>query len=402
MTGSQMTAYCIKQNLFEARTNGYHVYRIPGLVTTPAGTVLAYTEARKGLGGDWDPIDIRMRRSTDGGQTWGAPFTAVDHLSFDAEAPVNNFNCIADPRSGDVHALFCQDYARVFYTKSTDDGVSWAVPVEITDVLEGFREHYPWQVIAVGPGHGIALESGRLIAPVWMSDGSSTEFGPGRRGHRPSEVAAVYSDDSGGSWHTSDMIVRNEPRFRHPNETCVVELGDGRVLFNSRSESHHHRRIITTSPDGARDFSEPEFDEALVEPICFGSMIGLPGRIGGKDILFANPGVLERTMDGGPKDRGIGPDETGRIYDRKHLTIRLSRDNCQSWIASRRLERGPSGYSDLTTLPDGTVLCLYECGLASRMFDDQYLRLARFNVEWVEQMQGNPQNPLAADQQQTS
>ena len=375
-----MTAFCDKQDLFEARTDGYHVYRIPGLVTTAAGTVLAYTEARKGLGGDWDPIDIRMRRSTDSGLTWEPPFTVVDHETFDATAPVNNFNCIADRRSGEVHALFCQDYARVFYTKSVDDGLTWRSPKEITAVVEGFRAHYPWQVIAVGPGHGIQLSGGRLIAPVWMSDGSSTEFGPNKRGHRPSEVAAIYSDDGGHTWHTSEMIVRNEPRFRHPNETCLVELASGEVLFNSRTESHHHRRIITTSPDGAADFSEPRFAEALVAPLCFGSIIAVPER---PDIIFANPGVLERTMDGGPKDRGIGPEETGRIYDRKYLTVRLSRDGCVTWAATHRLEDGPSGYSDLTALKDGTVLCLYECGLASRMFDDQYLRLARFNADWI-------------------
>ena len=376
-----MTAFCTKQDLFEARTGGYHVYRIPGLTVTRNGVVLAYTEARQGRGGDWDPIDIRMRRSEDGGLTWEPPFTAIDHRDFDAEQPVNNFNCIASSDTGDVHAVFCQDYARAYYTRSTDDGQTWQSPVEITDVFEQFREHYPWRVIAIGPGHGIQLTTGRLIAPVWMSDGSSQEFGADKRGHRPSEVAAIYSDDSGATWHASDMIVRNEPRFRHPNETCVVQLSDGTVLFNSRTESHHHRRIVTTSPHGSGQFSEPRFDEALLEPICFGSIVSVPGT---GNILFANPGVLERTMPGGPKDRGIGPGETGRIYDRKYLTIRLSRDDCASWTVARRLEHGPSGYSDLTALPDGTVLCLYECGLVDRMFDDRYLRLARFNVEWVE------------------
>ena len=74
---------------------------------------------------------------------------------------------------------------------------------------------------------------------------------------------------------------------------------------------------------------------------------------------------------------------TGVPFDRKMLTVRLSEDDCRTWAASRVLEEGPSGYSDLAVLPDGTLLCLYECGIVKRMFDDKYLRLARFNTEWI-------------------
>ena len=370
------------EDLFEARTGGYHVYRIPGLVVTPQGSVLAHTEARKGRGGDWDPIDIVMRRSTDGGSSWSEPYCVVDHRNFGGNAPINNFVCISDRITGRIEVLFCHDYARVFSMHSHDDGCTFSDPKDVTAVFETFRDRYPWEVVAVGPGHGIQLDSGRLVVPVWMSDGTSQEFGPDKRGHRPSEVGVVVSDDHGTTWQSADIVVRNEPRFRHPNETCVVQLGNGDVLFNVRSESHTHRRLVTTSPNGCTNWSEPQFDHDLVEPICFGSLIGFD-HAGRRHIVFANPGVLERSMPGGPKDRGIGPDETGRIYDRKFLTVRLSTDDCRSWQASRRVENGPSGYSDLAALADGTLLCLYECGLKERMFDDRYLRLARFDLDWL-------------------
>ncbi len=378
-----MNPFCLKQDLFEARTAGYHVYRIPGLLVTKRGTVLAHCEARLGRGGDWDPIDICMRRSTDGGSTWGEPYVAMDHTRFDAEQPVNNFSCLADRRTGEVHVLFCTNYERVYHMKSADDGVSFGEPRAITSTFEAFREVYPWRVVAVGPGHSIQLENGRLVSAVWMSDGSGTEFGAGKLGHRPSEVAVVYSDDHGKTWHAGDFVVRNEKRFRNPNETCAVELSDGRVLFNTRTESHIHRRLISTSPDGATRWSQPQFDDTLVEPICFGSIIGFNIADSERSIVFANPGVLERTMEGGPRSFGIDPEATGVIYDRKHLTVRLSLDDCRTWTASRRLEDGPSGYSDLAVLPNGTLLCLYECGIVRRMFDDRYLRLARFNTEWI-------------------
>ena len=374
---------CEKQELFRARTAGYRVYRVPGLLVTGRGIVLAHCEARKGKGGDWDPIDICMRRSIDGGATWSEQYVVVDHTRFDPDKPTNNFSCIADRDTGDVHTLFCANYERVYYMKSTDDCLTFSESRDVTPAFEAFREEYPWRVIAVGPGHSIQLSNGRLIAAVWMSDGTGKEFGAGRLGHRPSEVAVVYSDDHGETWKAGEFVVRNEERFRNPNETCAVELSDGRVLFNTRTESHTHRRLITISPNGVSGWSEPVFDDALVEPICFGSIIGYDGDSGGRNIVFANPGVLERTMEGGPGSRGIGPDETGKGFDRKFLTVRLSEDDCRTWSASRLLEDGPSGYSDLAVLPDGTLLCLYECGIIERMCDDRYLRLARFNSAWI-------------------
>ena len=146
---------------------------------------------------------------------------------------------------------------------------------------------------------------------------------------------------------------------------------------DTRTESVTHRRLISISDTGISDWSEPVFDDALLEPICFGSIVACPAGI-----VFANPAVLERTMPGGPGDR-FGPDDRGKIFDRKMLTVHLSDDDCRTWPWARLLERGPSGYSDLAALPDGTLLCLYECDLVERMFDDRYLRLARFNVDWL-------------------
>ena len=50
-----------KTDLFEAGSGGYVLYRIPGIVVTAKGTVLAYCEARQSGGGDWAKIDVLMR-----------------------------------------------------------------------------------------------------------------------------------------------------------------------------------------------------------------------------------------------------------------------------------------------------------------------------------------------------
>lgn len=366
-------------DVFTADTAGYKLYRIPGVVVTAKGTVLAYCEARKSDRGDWGHIDILLRRSTDGGKTWGDAKSIADVPGPKAKNPValaqklaepgavtyNNPVMIAD-RSGAVHLLFCLEYMRCFYSRSDDDGVSWSAATEITaSAFDPFKKEYDWKVLATGPGHGIQLKGGRLVVPVWLS------LGTGGHAHRPSVVATIYSDDGGKSWKGGDICVSHTAEWVNPNESAVAELPDGRVVLNARSESKANRRLVTFSKDGATGWTKPAFDDALLEPICMGSLLSLPGGA----LLFSNPDNLERTNAKQPPAPG-----TGR--DRKNLTVRLSDDGGKTWAAKRSVEAGMSAYSDLGVLPDGTVLLLYERGGPTRASYGR-LTLARFGVEWV-------------------
>jgi sialidase-1 len=374
--------------LYEAGQRGYALYRIPGIAVTTRGTVLAYCEARRTGKSDWDTIDILLRRSVDGGKTWSEreiiadvpgpktknPVALAQNLASPEDVTYNNPVAIPD-RDGTVHFLFCLEYARCFYLRSSDDGVTWTKPVEITSTFERFRPEYAWKVLATGPGHGIQLRTGRLLVPVWLSTGT------GGHAHRPSITAVIYSDDGGQSWNRGEVAVPNTAEWIFPNETVAVELADGRVLLNVRSESTAHRRIVVTSPDGATNWSQPRFDDALLEPICMASLVRDRERTGRdqqeKRLLFANPHNLERAD---------GKARAGGSRDRKNLTIKLSLDDGQTWPVQRSLEPGPSAYSDLAVLPDGTILCFYEHGRASasqKPASYAGLTLARFNLEWL-------------------
>ncbi len=367
-----------KQPLFTARTAGYHVYRIPGIAVTPNGTVLATAEARRGGGGDWDQNDVVLRRSRDSGRTWDEQRLVVSSAEY-GEGPASNFCMIPDPAEECIHAVFCHNYARVYYTRSTDDGDTFSEPREITGTLFAYRSDYAWRVIATGPGHGIRTATGRLIVPVWMSDGSGTEFGSGKLGHRPSVVGGLYSDDAGTTWRTTELVARHgqvvpygsgTAMIVNPSETIPVERSDGRILFNIRSESSPHKRLVSVSEDGAAGWSTPRFDDALVEPVC---MAGITRLDDTGSVLFVNPDNLDHAMT----------DPVRVNCDRKRLTAKLSTDDGGTWPVSRLIEEGPSGYCDLAPLSDGTVLCLYECGVVSRMYDDKCCMLARFDRDWV-------------------
>lgn len=360
-----------KQTLFTARTGGYHIYRIPGVLCTARGVVLATTEARQKTGSDYDDIDILMRRSLDGGATWEPARKIVDHDWY-GPGPAHNFVLVGDRDSGEVHALYSHDYARLFHLVSHDDGASFSEPQEITAVAQGLLALYPWRVIAAGPGHGLQLRTGRLIVPLWLSDGSGGDFGGQHRSHRPSCVSLLYSDDHGATWQTGEIVAPVTGEL-DPSEAVAVELSDGRVLINMRHEGEPHRRMVTVSPDGVGQWAKPWFEEALLEPSCMASLIrwSWPTPEAPGAILFANPDNLDQSMKAWARDR-------------KRVTVKLSLDDCRSWAYSRVLEEGPSAYSDLAILPDGTALCLYECGMIEHMGDVACLVAARFDREWVE------------------
>jgi sialidase-1 len=368
-------------NIFEAGTGGYAHYRVPAIIVSPRGTVLAFAEARKSTRGDWGAQDIVMRRSTDGGKSWtptrviarveGAiqpnPVAVAQNLDQPGQATYNNIVPIVDRKTGALHFLFCVEYARCYATRSDDDGETFATAADITPTFDQFRNEYDWKVIAAGPGHGIQLENGRLLVPVWLSDGT------GGHAHRPSIVAVIYSDDHGKTWRRGEIVVRH-PKLKNPSETIAIELAGGRVAFNIRNESPEHRRAVSYSKDGATGWTEPEFHPELIEPICMASIVRLSAQPeSSRDrILFANPHSTE------PRD----PSNPAGSHKRQNVTVKLSYDEGRTWPVAKAIEPGPSGYSDLAVGPDGAIYCIYERGAAPEG-GVQFLTVARFNLEWL-------------------
>jgi len=373
-----------KIDLFEAGLEGYALYRIPGIVVSKSGAVLAYCEARKSDKGDWGPIDILMRRSFDGGVSWAPrqtivhlegehpvnPVAAAQKLDRPGENTANNAAAIADMETGAVHLVYCLEYMRCFYIRSDDDGSTWSRPVEITATFDKFRPEYDWKVIATGPAHGIQLvrgtKKGRLVVPIWMS------LGTGGHAHRPSVNGTIFSDDHGKTWQRGAIAIPDSPPVRYPNETVIVQLSDGRVMLNARSESDAHRRLVTISDDGATGWSSARFDDALLEPICMASIV----RVDDRHIAFANPHNLSR------KD---GKEAPGKPRDRINVSIKLSSDDGATWPVNRLLENGFSGYSDLAVTRDGTILCFYERGATdgANIYKTGRLTVARFGLQWL-------------------
>jgi len=346
--------------------------------------VLAYCEARElpenRGGADWAKIDIFMRRSTDGGNTWSEPrkiVTPPDDVqpnvvtlekNYDHKPDsitVNNPVAIVDRVEETLHFIYCIEYARCYYMRSDDDGLTFTDPVDITDTFEAFHSEYDWKVIATGPGHGIQLSTGRLLIPVWLSTGT------GGGAHRPSAVSVIYSDDHGKTWQRGEIVV-NHPELTNPSETLAVELADGRVMLNIRNETFNREsrqrfRAVSISPNGADQWTPVKFDEQLPESICMGSILRLSQKPqhDKNRILFVNPHNPKSTK-------------------RENLSVKLTYDEGRTWPIMKVLEPGGSGYSDLALGTDGTIYCFYERGSFDKHHHNTaHLCVARFNLEWI-------------------
>ncbi|MGO1245136.1 MAG: sialidase family protein [Sphingobacterium sp.] len=332
----------------------YSSLRIPALVVTGKGTLLAFAAGRIDSGSDWADMDLVMRRSEDGGNNW-EPLQIVAKSS--GNMPVDNPTPIIG-QNGIVHLIYQRDYSRAYYTQSKDDGKTWSEPSDITSTFDEFKDEYNWKVLAPGPGHSIQLQNGRLIVPVWLAD--SDVLTP-HRSHRPSRIATIYSDDMGETWKRGALIP-DVQGFKNPSETMAVQLDDGRVMLNIRNESEERKRGVSYSKNGITNWTPPTYIDDLFEPICMGSIIRVDQPEGKSYLIFVNP-----DSEHIPK------------HPRKNLTVKLSSDGGKTWPVSKVLEEGVAGYSDLAVGLDGIIYCLYETrtdkqkGLA--------LHLSQFNLQ---------------------
>lgn len=354
-----------KQVIFEASRSGYSGSRCPALVVTKKNSILIFFEARKGNGDDWDSMNLMMLRSIDGGKSWLEPIV-IDSSS---SGPVHNATPVAD-KNGAVHLLYIRDYKRCMYRQSIDDGITWSPPDDITSTFEAFKPEYDWKVIATGPGHGIQLTNGRLICAGWICQPDQRPVGGD---HRPSANVTIFSDDHGKTWKRGSIIAGNNSKTVNPSETMLVELSDGRVQANFRNEGAQHQRLLSNSPDGINNWTEPKFSPDLFEPVCQASVLKLnPGQKSGRSVLlFCNP-----------DSRG----DPSYLYEplgmraRHHLSSKITYDDGVTWVNNRVIEDGLAGYSDMGVDAAGIVYIVYEAGNKSGY---ETLKLVTASTGWL-------------------
>ncbi|MFF3409741.1 exo-alpha-sialidase [Streptomyces sp. NPDC002742] len=369
-----------QQVLFKASQDpGYACFRIPSVVRTTEGTLLAFAEGRVLNCGDAADIDIVVKRSSDGGRTW-SPLQVVNDGGGNTHG---NPTPIVDRETGRIVLAETYNTGRTDSAScstpcdrtphlqySDDDGLSWSQPRDLSDEIlpANWNSWY-----ATGPVHGIQLTRGRHAGRLVFAVNTETWNG-GRI--TANNAALITSDDGGDHWDigaTDSWPIADDGTFRQkPSEMTLSERTDGSVLVSGREQDGTDlgHRTQAVSRDGGDSFLSSFRDVPdLYAPQVQGSTL----RVGDR-ILLSCPGDPDR---------------------RRTMMIRSSYDGGRTWDS---VDRGTvvttdwSGYSDLVRVDGDTVGLLYEGGAVDARDE---IRFARFAEDWLQPRRGP--DPTTAD-----
>ena len=367
--------------------DGVHTSRIPGLATSKKGTLLAIYDARYESARDLQGhMDIALNRSFDGGRTWDPMQVVLDRKEWGGMPEkyngVSDACILVDDRTGDIyvaglwmHGLLdaetgkwvegltadstrwlhqwrakgsqpgfgVKETSQFLITKSSDDGLTWSEPINITSVKK--KE---WWLFAPAPGQGITMTDGTLVFPSQGRDENGTSF---------SNI--TWSKDGGKTWKTSN------PATKNTTECAVVELQDGSLMLNMRdnrnrgNEEVNGRSVFVTSDLGETWKEHPTSRKALIEPTCMASL------------------HTHRYMEDGVKKSlllFVNPASTSK---RNNITLKVSYDGGNTWPEEKQIlldEYSGRGYSCITSVNDSTLGILYESSQADMAFQTVSLK----------------------------
>ena len=342
--------------------DGVFAYRIPGLVTTPSGTLIAVYDVRHHTSLDLqEDIDVGMSRSTDGGRTWEKMKIIMDMGRWgglpDAQNGIGDPAVLVDENTGEIFVVAVWTHglgndrawnqvgdgfgpettAQLMMVSSKDDGKTWSEPRNVTRQVKAEE----WRFTLQGPGRGICMSDGTLVFPIQY-------VGP----DRVPNAGIMYSRDHGQTWHCHGHAWTNT------TESQAAEVAPGVVMLNMRN-NRGTGRIVCTTNDLGRTWTLHPSSEKLREPVCMAGLLQVDAQdnVLGRDILlFSNPDTVK---------------------GRNHITIKASLDGGLTWLPENSLlldEEEGWGYSCLTMIDSGTVGILYEGSVSQLVF--QTVRIA--------------------------
>lgn len=331
-------------------------YRIPGLVSTARGTLMAVYDNRYRNSRDLqDDVDVGMSRSTDGGMTW-EPMKVIMDMEEWGGRPEEE-NGVGDPcilfnhETGTVWvaALWLSGFreqaawnasgpgsepsetGQFLLVRSDDDGITWSEEINITPQIKDPR----WRLMFQGPGNGITLTDGTMVFPAQFRDADGTPHS-----------TIVWSRDKGASWNIGTGAKSNT------TEAQCVQLGDGSIMLNMRDnrnaevkDENNGRAVSITRDLGLTWETHPSSNSILPEPVCMASLISADMIIDGrkqKVLFFSNP---------------------NNKYSRSNMTIKASLDEGMTWPEEFQVELNEEegyGYSCLAMVDENHIGILYE------------------------------------------
>ena len=309
---------------------GSHSYRIPSVVTAKDGSLLLFCEARHQTWQDKSYTDVVVKRSVDGGLHWSEMKNLTGTQNGGAYAYMDP-TPVVDEKTGKIF-LFCTRWNksnsdtsnnRAFLLTSSDNGQSWDAPKDVTDMVI-LKDFYS---AGFGPGAGVQLKNGAYAGRMILTS-RQHNVDQGSKG------ISIYSDDQGRTWKQSMPA--------QAGESQIAECSNGQLSMNIRRGSDRYASI---SKDGGVSWSPAlrVADLPSLESGCQASVLGADKNI----LLYCGP---------------MGGVKTNEFDNRSKLTLYRSPMNGELWTRHKTLYPNASGYSDMTFLPDGRLVIVFEAG----------------------------------------
>lgn len=347
--------------VFVSGTEGHKSYRIPAIIGLPNGSLLAFCEGRVHGSDDFGDINIVVKRSSDKGKTWSALQTVVDADTLQAgnPAPVVDLTDPAYPQgriflfynTGNNHegeVRKGKGLREVWYKTSTDNGITWNEPVNITtqthrpkqpQVNTAYNFPEDWRSYANTPGHAMQFGTGKYKGRIFIAANHSA--GDPQPQFADYQAHGFYTDDHGKTFHLGETV--NLPGS---NESMATELSGSKLMMNSRNQKGDIReRVVTISSDGGSTWDTTYFDKTLPDPVNQGSILTIGKKKGSNIIAFCNAADTKR---------------------RDNLTLRISYDDGKTWkrdfviAKSENDSRDYAAYSDIVNVTKKEIGILYE------------------------------------------
>jgi len=345
------------------RGDGFQCYRVPALLVSSKGTILAFAEARNGT---TTPVScvtdngethksLALKRSFDNGATWG-PLQVIGSTECGGGFECGYEAVLQDSSTGTIFVTY-GGKPGIQISQSSDDGKTWSPFVPLP--------HFP-SLTSTSPGHGLQIDgslcggnagpecpAGRLVFPAECTVDSVPHS------------CAVFSDDHGKTWVLSSGDAQS---YSRENEFVQVPSLQGNALLYSNQRNFGASkgvRLISWSYNGASNFTKFTQDNSLIEPVT-PSWTGIVASVARLSltpsrILFSDPNCPNA---------------------RTNMTIKISHDEGMSWNSGKVLDPGPSSYSDLARLSDTQACILYERGAEIEMYEK--ITFVAFNLSWLE------------------
>ncbi len=341
-----MRIYKSKSVLWTSSNSETQYYRIPALLKTGTNTLLAFTDDRfaskADLGGN-HKIDVLVRKSTDGGATWGSPVTVAAGDGSTAAGYGYGDAAVAQAANGDIVCLmaagntsYSGGMLHIGYTKSTDGGDTWSAVSDIYSSVsnkpDGIASTF------VSSGHGLTMSNGTIAFPALGKIGSTTN------------EYVFYSQDNGTTWSYSTNY-----GYTGADESKLEELNDGTLLmsirtggFNSTGTPRGYNR--TTVAASVDDWGTQGTWSDLTANGCNADLLYYSRNSGSgtHDVLLHTVVKASKSHNGS--------------YKRYDLRLYMSVDQGATWHEAFQLQPGWAAYSSMQVLDNGDLAILFEDG----------------------------------------